>query len=453
MSLLMNSLENALSTLNAIVWGPYMLALLGGTGLYLMVGLRFLPLRKLIYGFKELLIPNKTADSKQGEISAFNALMTSLSATIGTGNIAGVATAIFLGGPGAIFWMWCIALVGMATKYAEAVCAVHFREQDSTGQFIGGPMYYIKNGLAKKWHFLAYAFAGFGLIAGFGIGNGVQSNSVADALFVSFDIDKRISAAVLGILVFTCLIGGIRRISTLAGKLVPFMSIAYVSACLFILIAHFNLLPGVFAMIVTDAFSGTAATGGFAGATVWAAIRFGVARGVFSNEAGLGSAPIAHASARTDNAVRQGSIAMLGTFIDTIIICSMTALVILISGQWVSGSNGAALSTLAFSHVLPFGGAELVSMSLAIFAFTTIIGWSVYGERCAQFLFGQKSILPFRILWSLMVPIGAVASLDFMWLLADTLNALMAIPNLIALLLLSPLVFKLSKEYFSKPHA
>lgn len=447
-----NTLEATLSTLNGIVWGPYMLALLGGTGLYLMLGLGFLPLRKLVYGFKQLLIPNKTTD-KQGEISAFNALMTSLSATIGTGNIAGVATAIFFGGPGAIFWMWCIALVGMATKYAEAVCAVHFREQDATGQFIGGPMYYIKNGLSSKWHFLAYAFAGFGLIAGFGIGNGVQSNSVADALFESFQIDKRITAALLGSLVFICLIGGIHRISALAGKLVPFMAVAYVGACLLILISHASDLPYIFSLIFKDAFSGTAASGGFAGATLWAAIRFGVARGVFSNEAGLGSAPIAHASAKTDNAVRQGTIAMLGTFIDTIIICSMTAFVILLSGQWTSGSNGAALSTLAFEQVLPWGGAELVSISLAIFAFTTIIGWSVYGERCAQFLLGQKSILPFRILWSLMVPIGALAHLDFMWLLADTLNALMAIPNLIALLLLSPLVFKLSKKYFASPES
>lgn len=267
----------------------------------------------------------------------------------------------------------------------------------------------------------------------------------------SFEIDKRISAVILGGLVFLCLIGGISRISALAGKLVPFMAVAYVGACLIVLLSHLDQLPSVLGLIITDAFSGTAASGGFAGASVWAAIRFGVARGVFSNEAGLGSAPIAHAAAKTDNAVRQGTIAMLGTFIDTMIICSMTAFVILLSGQWTSGSNGAALSSLAFEHTLPFGGSQLVSMSLAVFAFTTIIGWSVYGERCAQFLFGQKSILPFRIFWSLMVPLGALAQLDFIWLLADTLNALMAIPNLIALLLLSPLVFKLSKDYFSKP--
>ncbi len=441
-------MENLLSNLNSLVWGPYMLALIGGTGLYLSVGLSFLPLRRLPFGIKQLFLAKKQ-ETGQGDISGFNALMTSLSATIGTGNIAGVATAIFLGGPGAIFWMWCIALVGMATKYAEAVCAVHFREQDPNGQHIGGPMYYIKNGLSSKWHFLAYAFAGFGLIAGFGIGNGVQSNSVADALSHSFGFDKRLSALILGSLVFLSLIGGIKRISSIAGKLVPFMGIAYLSACSLILIMNISELPSVVTLIFEDAFTGSAASGGFAGATVWAAIRYGVARGVFSNEAGLGSAPIAHASAKTDDPVRQGSIAMLGTFIDTLIICSMTAFVILLSGQWTSGSNGAALSSLAFDHSLPWG-AEIVSISLAVFAFTTIIGWSVYGERCAQFLFGPKSILPFRILWTLMVPVGALVQLDLIWLIADTLNALMALPNLIALILLSPLVFKLSKDYFAK---
>ncbi len=426
-----------------------MLALLGGTGLFLMIGLKFLPLRKLAYGFKQLFANPESSEDRPGEISAFNALMTSLSATIGTGNIAGVATAIFMGGPGALFWMWCIALVGMATKYSEAVCAVHFREQDEHGHYIGGPMYYIKNGLSKKWHFLSYAFAIFGLIAGFGIGNGVQSNSVALALESSFNIKPAFSALVLGVLVFLCLIGGIKRISEVAGKLVPFMAVSYIGACLLILLLHLGSIPDVLVMVIEDAFTGTAASGGFAGASVWAALRFGVARGVFSNEAGLGSAPIAHASARTDNPVRQGSIAMLGTFIDTIIICTMTGLVILVSGEWTSGVNGAALSSQAFASILPSVGAEIVSLSLAVFAFTTIIGWSVYGERCAQFLFGERGILPFRILWTLMVPAGTMLHLDFVWLLADTLNALMAIPNLIALLLLSPVVFKLSKDYFS----
>jgi alanine or glycine:cation symporter, AGCS family len=449
MSLFENTIEPVIAAINNIVWGPPMLMLLAGTGLFLMLGLQLMPLRKLGYGFKQLFTQHKNPD-QQGEISAFNALMTALAATIGTGNIAGVATAIFMGGPGAMFWMWCIAMVGMATKFSEALLAVHFRENDSKGHYIGGPMYYIKNGLHKRWHFLAYAFAGFGLIAGFGIGNGVQAHSVADALQQSVGLDKKITAALMCILVFLCLIGGIKRISSVAGKLVPFMALAYVLACLIIIFTHISQLPGIFQMIIHDAFSGSAATGGFAGATVWAAIRFGVARGVFSNEAGLGSAPIAHASAKTDNPVRQGTIAMLGTFIDTIIICSMTGFVILLSGQWTSGVNGAGLSTLAFEHGLPFGGAYIVSLSLAIFAFTTIIGWSVYGERCAQFLFGEKAILPFRILWSVMVPVGAMMNLEFIWLLADTLNALMALPNLIALLLLSPVVFKLSKNYFAK---
>lgn len=449
------TLESLIRSLNALVWGPYMLALLAGTGLYLMFGLRFYPLRKLGYGFKQLLSKpalSEHNDNAKGEISAFNALMTSLSATIGTGNIAGVATAIFMGGPGALFWMWCIALVGMATKYAEAVCAVHFREKDSKGQHIGGPMYYIKNGLASKWHFLAYAFAGFGLIAGFGIGNGVQSNSVAAALDSSFGINPYITAAVLGLLVFASLVGGIKRISHIAGKLVPFMALSYVSVCVYILATQAAELPATFTLIIESAFSGSAASGGFAGASVWLAIQFGVARGVFSNEAGLGSAPIAHASANTDNPVRQGSIAMLGTFIDTLIICTMTGLVILLSGEWLSGENGAALSAQAFSSSIGFG-AEIVSLGLAVFAFTTIIGWSVYGERCAQFLFGDNSVLPFRVLWSVMVPVGVLIPLNFIWLLSDTLNALMAIPNLIALLLLSPIIFSLTRQYFKNKDA
>lgn len=451
MESLLPSINAFLTSLNTVVWGQYMLVLIAGTGIYLMLGLRLIPLRKLVYGFKQLFQANAAeTEEDKGEISAFNALMTSLSATIGTGNIAGVATAIFMGGPGALFWMWCIALVGMATKYAEAVCAVEYREQDDTGQYIGGPMYYIKNGLSARWHWLGYLFAGFALIAGFGIGNTVQSNSVAAALEQAFGLNKYITAVVLMVLVGLVLIGGIQRISQVAGKLVPIMAITYVLACLFILLSHIDEIPATLTLVVHSAFNPSTAAGGFAGASVWLAIRYGVARGVFSNEAGLGSAPIAHASAKTNSPVKQGSIAMLGTFIDTIIICTMTGLVILISGEWTSGQNGAALSTLAFSKSLPSTGAYIVSISLAVFAFTTIIGWSIYGERCAQFLFGTKAVLPYRIIWSLAVPLGVVMQLDFVWLLADTLNALMAIPNLIALLLLSPVIFKLTRDYFSE---
>ncbi|MDY6993608.1 MAG: amino acid carrier protein, partial [Pseudomonadota bacterium] len=363
-------LTPAIQTLNQIVWGPPMLILILGTGLYLMLGLRLIPLRKLGYGFSRLW-QGRTATG-QGDITAFNALMTSLSATIGTGNIAGVATAIFLGGPGALFWMWCTALVGMATKYAEAVCAVHYRQTDEAGYHIGGPMYYIQNGLKSHWHWLGTAFAIFGAAAGFGIGNMVQANSVADALNASLNLPFWITGVVLAVLVWLVLIGGIRRIAEVAGKLVPFMAIIYVVGGLVILAIHFTALPAALSLIVTHAFTPTAAGGGFAGATVWAAIRFGVARGIFSNEAGLGSAPIAHAAAATDNPVRQGVVAMLGTFIDTLIVCSITGLVIILTGAWQSGETGAALSSLAFEQALPYFGGYLVTFGLVLFAFTTL---------------------------------------------------------------------------------
>ncbi len=424
-----------------------MLVLILGTGIYLMAGLKLMPLFRLKYGFKMLWQGRTTTGA--GDIAPFNALMTSLSATIGTGNIAGVATAIFLGGPGALFWMWCTALVGMATKYAEAVLAVQFREVDAKGHYIGGPMFYIKNGLASHWAWLGTAFAIFGAVAGFGIGNTIQANSVADALQRQFNVSPLITGVVMAILVALVLIGGIRRIAEVAGKLVPLMAISYIAAGIVVLILKADALPAAFDLIFTHAFSPAAASGGFAGAAVWAAIRFGVARGIFSNEAGLGSAPIAHAAAATDNPVRQGTIAMLGTFIDTLVICSITGLVIIVSGSWNSGENGASLSAQAFEHVLPGVGGYIVSIGLSVFAFTTIIGWSFYGEKCTEYLFGVRAIIPFRILWVLVIPIGANASLAFIWLVADTLNALMALPNLIALLLLSPVVFKLSRTYFS----
>lgn len=445
----MTWLTDLISQLNSIVWGPAMLALILGTGIFLMLGLRFMPLVKLGYGFSMLWQGRDKNQRGEGDILPFNALMTSLSATIGTGNIAGVATAIFLGGPGALFWMWMTALVGMATKYSEAVLAVHFRETDEKGNKVGGPMYYIKNGLGPKFIWLGTIFAVFGALAGFGIGNTIQANSVADALNSKFAIPHVATGIVIAILVGLVLIGGIKRIAEVAGKLVPFMAISYVLAGGFILISNADLLPAAFALIFKSAFTPVAATGGFAGAAVWAAIRFGVARGVFSNEAGLGSAPIAHAAATTDSSVRQGTIAMIGTFIDTIVICSITGLVIIVSGVWTSGETGATLSSLAFESVLPGWGGYIVTLGLSIFAFTTILGWSVYGERCVEYLFGVRSIIPFRVFWVIAVPIGATAKLSFIWLVADTLNALMALPNLIALLLLSPVVFKLTRAYFN----
>ncbi|SEQ06096.1 alanine or glycine:cation symporter, AGCS family [Amphritea atlantica] len=447
----MEAITSVIHTINGIVWGPMMLVLILGVGLFLMLGLKLMPILKLGTGFK-LLWSGRSAkgeEANEGEIPPYQALMTALSATVGTGNIAGVATAVFLGGPGALFWMWCTALVGMATKYAEAVLAVKYREVDEEGNHVGGPMYYIKNGLGTHWAWLGTAFAIFGAVAAFGIGNTVQSNSVADVIHSNFGLNVWVTGAILMVLVGAVLIGGIKRIGSVAGALVPLMAIAYLVAGLAVLAINADAIPAALNLIFTYAFTESAAEGGFAGAAIWMAIRFGVARGIFSNEAGLGSAPIAHAAAQTKDPVRQGLVAMLGTFIDTIVICSITGLVIITSGEWTSGASGAALTSAAFSHSLPGIGNYLVAISLAIFAFTTIIGWSFYGERCIEFLFGVKAITPYRVLWIIAVPIGAGVSLDFIWLLADTLNAMMAIPNLIALALLSPVVFKLTREYFA----
>ena len=448
----MNMITDFISSINGIVWGPLMLTLLALTGIYLTLGLKGLTLLKVPTAFKTLW-KGREEDENKGDISGFNALMTSMSATVGTGNIAGVATAIALGGPGALFWMWCIALIGMATKFSEAVLAVHYREKDEKGEYIGGPMYYIKNGLSSKWTWMGTAFAIFGMIAGFGIGNTVQANSVADVMSSDYGIPTWVTGLALASLAALVILGGIKRIAHVAGKLVPFMAIAYILSALIVVLMNADQIPAAFAIILESAFNPVSATGGFAGATVWAAIRYGVARGVFSNEAGLGSAPIAHASAQTKHPVQQGLIAMLGTFIDTLIICTLTGLVIVLTGAWQSGENGASLSSLAFSQALPSVGTHIVSFGLAIFAFTTVLGWSVYGEKCTEYLFGVKSVIVFRCAWIIAIPLGAMAQLDFVWLLADTLNALMAIPNLIALLLLSPVVFSLSKQYFSKSDA
>ncbi|MCT7942496.1 alanine/glycine:cation symporter family protein [Shewanella holmiensis] len=449
----MEAVTSFVSTINGIVWGIPMLVMILGVGLFLSIGLKLMPILKLGTGFKLLWSGRTVTDeSEKGDVSPFNALMTSLSATIGTGNIAGVATAIVIGGPGALFWMWCTALVGMATKFAEAVLAVKFRETDSNGDHVGGPMYYIKNGLGQKWAWLGTAFAFFGMFAGFGIGNTVQSNSVADALSSNFNVPSWVTGLVLMVLVGAVLMGGIKRIAEVAGKLVPLMTVFYITAGLAVLVVYIDQIPAAFELIIHSAFNPVAAQGGFAGAAVWAAIRFGVARGVFSNEAGLGSAPIAHAAAKTNNPVKQGLVAMLGTFIDTIIVCSITGLAIIVSGAWTSGENGAALTSYAFSHALPLGN-YIVAIALAIFAFTTILGWSFYSEKCVQYLFGDKAVKPFRLIFTLVVPIGAISSLEFIWLLADTLNAMMALPNLVALMLLSPVVFGLTREYFVKQKA
>ena len=451
----MDQLNAIISSVNAFAWGPPMLGMLGVTGVLLTLGLVFMPWRKVGYGFR--LLFDKSQVTGEGEVKPFNALMTALSATVGTGNIAGVATAIALGGPGAIFYMWLIALFGMATKYAEVVCAVTYREKDQTGKVVGGPMYYLRNGVGEfapeLGKYLGLAFAIFGAVAAFGIGNAVQVNSMADALDNSFAIPTWLTGVVVAGLVGFVIIGGIRRIGDWAGKLVPAMIVLYVGAALIIIILNISQVPAAFGLIFTYAFTPAAATGGFAGAAVAAAIRFGVARGVFSNESGLGSAAIAHAAAQTNSPVRQGIIAMLGTFIDTIIVCTMTALVILTSGAWImtgsdgGGLTGAVLTSTGFEESIT-GGQYIVTIALAVFAFTTILGWSYYGERCWQYLFSENSIIIYRVLWVLAALSFANVQVDLVWNLSDTLNGLMAVPNLIGLLLLAPMVFKVTREYF-----
>ena len=451
----MDRINSTIDSINAFAWGPPMLGILGVTGVLLTLGLVFMPWRKVGYGFRLLFDKNQAVG--EGEVKPFNALMTALSATVGTGNIAGVATAIALGGPGAIFYMWLIALFGMATKYAEAVCAVTYREVDATGKYVGGPMYYLRNGVGEfapelgKW--LGIAFAVFGAVAAFGIGNAVQVNSMAAALTDSFGVPTWVTGVVVAALVGIVVLGGIRRIGDVAGKLVPAMIVLYLGAALLILAINVTAIPDAIGMIFTYAFTPAAATGGFAGAAVAAAIRFGIARGVFSNESGLGSAAIAHAAAQTNSPVRQGLIAMLGTFIDTIVVCTMTALVILTSGAWTmtgadgGGLTGAVLTSTGFQVSLA-GGQYIVTVALAVFAFTTILGWSYYGERCWQYLFKEKSLLIYRVLWIVAALSFANVKVDLVWNLSDTLNGLMAIPNLIGLLLLAPMVFKVTRQYF-----
>ncbi|QNI41907.1 sodium:alanine symporter family protein [Synechococcus sp. A15-28] len=446
----MGGLEAAIQAINdpinAVVWGWPTVGLIALTGVGLMLGLRFMPLQRLSYGIAMMLRPADLATD--GDITPFQALMTSLSATIGTGNIAGVAGAIAVGGPGAVFWMWVIALFGIATKYAEAVLAVRFRETDASGQHVGGPMYYIVNGLGNGWAWMAVLFALFGMLAGFGIGNGVQAFEVSSALSL-IGVPKLVTGIALGALVFAVVIGGIQRIAQAASSIVPLMSVLYVGACLVVLLLNAGAIPEAFVSIVRNAFTGEAAAGGALGQV----ILMGFKRGIFSNEAGLGSAPIAHAAAKTTDPVRQGTVAMLGTFIDTLIICTMTALVIITTGahERLDGAgqrlSGADLSIAAFNSGLP-GSGTVVTIGLVVFAFTTILGWSFYGERCTTFLFGENAVLPFRLVWVAVVVMGAVAGdRGVVWSIADTLNGLMALPNLVALLLLSGTVIKLTKAY------
>ncbi|HKJ81212.1 MAG TPA: sodium:alanine symporter family protein [Ignavibacteriaceae bacterium] len=441
-------IQDVLSSISSFVWGVPLLVLLVGTGIYLTILLKGIQFRKLFHSLWLALIKRKDDGDNPGDITHFQALMTALAATVGTGNIAGVATAIAVGGPGALFWMWITGLFGMATKYAEAVLAVKYREVDEDGTMSGGPMYYITKGLNLKW--LGSIFAIFASVAAFGIGNMVQSNSVADAVQHSFHIPVYITGIVLAVATALVILGGIKSIGSVTGLLVPFMIVFYMLAALFVVIIHIERVPEVIGWVLGEAFSPTAATGGFLGAGVMLTMRMGVARGVFSNESGLGSAPIAAAAAQTKHPVTQALVSMTQTFIDTIVICSLTGFAILVSGLWNSGETGVPLTSSAFTTALPgeWGG-MVVSLGIIFFAYSTILGWSYYGEKSLEFLLGSKSIMPYRILFCIFVFIGAVAKLDVVWTFADIMNGLMAVPNLVGLLGLGTIVAAETKNYFN----
>jgi AGCS family alanine or glycine:cation symporter len=446
----MDFLMQLVTSINDIVWGlPMMMAILG-TGLLLQLRLRFMPVTKIVAGLVMTWKSRAPGRNAPGEISPFAALMTALAATVGTGNIAGVATAVALGGPGALFWMWVTALLGMATKYSEIVLAVHYRETDPNGEQIGGPMYAIKNGLGSRWRGLGAAFALFGGIAGFGVGNMVQANSVAHALQTGFGLHPWIAGIGMAVLTASVLVGGVKRIGAVAQVVVPLMCVGYVLVSVIVLVTFVDRIPGAFALIFKSAFSDVAATGGFAGSAIMIAMRYGVARGIFSNEAGLGTAGIAQAAGQSTNPVESGLVGMMGTFIDTIVICTITGLVLLVTGMWDSGLKGAALTSGAFETALPGFGPIFLAIALTVFAYTTILGWAYYGEKCWEYLLGTAIERPYRIVWSAFIFVGAIVQLDFVWLLADILNALMAIPNLISLALLSSVVADLTRNYFNE---
>ncbi len=441
------NLIDILNKVDAFIWGPPLLVLLVGTGILLTVKLGVVQITKLPRALKLIF----SAENKgSGDVSSFAALCTALAATVGTGNIVGVATAIKAGGPGALFWMWIAAFFGMATKYSEGVLAIKYRTKDKNGQVSGGPMYYIVNGMGEKWRPLAIFFAISGiLVALLGIGTFTQVNSITDAINNSFGIDPRITGVVLAVFVALVVFGGLRSISNVATKIVPFMAVIYVVICGIILISFWNKIPETFMLIIKSAFTPTAATGGFLGATMSLAIRNGIARGVFSNESGLGSAPIAAAAAKTEWPAEQGLISMTGTFIDTIIICTLTGFSLVISGVWCSDLNGAVMTQAAFNGAIPTFGPILLTVSLTLFAFTTILGWSYYGERCFEFLFGVKGMNGYRTVFVAMVLLGAFLKLEVVWIIADIVNGLMAIPNLIALLALSPIIVSETKKYLN----
>jgi alanine or glycine:cation symporter, AGCS family len=445
---MIDALTAANTWLNGYVWGWPMIVLLVGTGLLLTVITGGVQFRYLPFALREVLGKITQKSAAPGEVSPFQAVATALASTVGVGNIAGVATAISIGGPGALFWLWVSGILGMCTKFAEIVIALHYREPDASGQMRGGAMYILRKGLGLPW--LGTIFAGLVALAAFGIGNMVQANSVAASLQASFGVSPMLTGIALAVLTAAVILGGIKRIGQFTEYLVPFMALFYLGGGLFILVRFAGEIPAALSLTVSSAFSGAAATGGFAGSTVMLAMRYGIARGLFSNEAGLGSAPLVHAAARTDHPVRQGLYGIFEVFVDTILVCTTTGLVILVTGVWSGGATGAELAGQAFSTGLPgTWGNIVVTTSLVLFAFSTVIGWSYYGETGIVYLLGPKAVLPYKIAWLLFIYLGAVGSLHLVWDVADTLNGLMAIPNLIAVLASIGLLRRLMREFFS----
>ncbi|MGF1906243.1 alanine/glycine:cation symporter family protein [Aliivibrio logei] len=447
----MNTLHNTLVTVDNFIWGPPLLILLVGTGIYFTFRLRIFQLRHLPTALKMVFSKEENESKGKGDVSSFAALCTALSATIGTGNIVGVATAIKMGGPGALFWMWLAAVFGMATKYAECLLAVKFRKTDSNGQMIGGPMYYIEYGMGNKW--LAKLFALFALgVACFGIGTFPQINAIVESAQLTLNSPAWLTGGILTVLVAIVTLGGIQSIAKVAEKVVPTMAVVYVVSCLTVLVMQAEAVPAALQLVITSAFTGTAATGGFIGASIMLAIQSGVARGVFSNESGLGSAPIAAAAAKTDSCVKQGLVSMTGTFFDTVIICTMTGLTLIVTGVWQGDAAGALMTTQAFAIGLGSDqiGPYLVSVGLMFFAFTTILGWNYYGERCVTYLFGNKGVLPYKIIFISLVASGAYMHLDTIWVIADIVNGLMAIPNLIGLIALRHIIIEETHLFFNQ---
>ena len=439
----MDGIEQFFKNLSGMLWGPWLLVLLVGTGIWLTIQLRGIQFRLLPYALRLTFSREREGE---GDVSHFGALMISLAATIGVGNIAGVATAVAAGGPGAVVWMWITALFGMATKYAEGFLAVRYRQVNHKGEISGGPMYYLESGLGWKW--LGVCFAVFGALAAFGIGNMVQANTASVALVDLFDINKVWVGISLAIVTGLVILGGIRRIAEVVSFFVPVMVLLYFGGSLFIILTHLEELPAGLATLFEQAMSGTAASGGFVGATVAQAIQWGVARGLFSNESGLGSSPIAAAAAKTNQPAKQALVSMTGTFLDTIIVCSLTGLVLSTTGVWTSGETGVDLTLLAFKTGLPGDwGQWIVSLGVVTFAFSTILGWCYYGEKCFEYLAGEYYIRYYRMAWIGFVFVGAVVKLELVWHFADVMNALMAIPNLIGLIGLSFLLSRETREF------